>query len=68
MKKIKGKGWVEDVPEYDPDEQELDLDLPALPQLKKKSKKKVKKVDLNGDPEGNNLRNKISTKRRINIR
>lgn len=68
MKKPKSKGWVEDIPEYDPDQEELELEIPQIPQLKKKEKRKFKKVKPNVDTEGNNLRNKISTKRRINIR
>ena len=68
MKKPKSKGWVEDIPEYDPDQEELELEIPQIPQLKKKEKRKFKKVKSDGDTEGNNLCNKISTKRRINIR
>ena len=30
MKKPKSKGWVEDIPEYDPDQEELELEIPQI--------------------------------------
>lgn len=66
MKKSKIKGWVEDEPEVDPNEEELDLDLPQLPQLKVK-KTQLKKLK-DGNPEGTNIQRKVNSKRRLNIR
>lgn len=66
MKKAKAKGWVQDEPEYDPEEEQIDLDLPGLPQLKNK-KKQLKKLK-DGNPEGTNLQRKVDSKRRLNIR
>ena len=63
MKKPKFKGWIEDIPEYDPSEEDLDLDLPRIPQLKRQ-KKQLK----NGNTKRDNLFNKDSSKRRSNYR
>jgi len=66
-KKPNTKGWVEGDPEEEDDlyeEDNIQIELPQIPQLKSKVKKQVKKFKLDGNSEGTDLRSKKHSKGR----
>lgn len=68
--KNKPTSWVEGDPEEEElfEDEELNITLPELPQLKLKPRKQVKKFKLNGNTEGVNLYSKKHNKGRPDYR
>jgi hypothetical protein len=65
------KGWVEGDPEEEEElyeDDNIQIELPQLPQLRVKARKQVKKFKLDGNSEGTNIHSKKHTKRRTYYR